>query len=159
MGAVAAHIQTRTRKTTTDWKTGFAIARAWRRLIIDWMPRPPAEWIAELEKLSEDMPEKPERPKSPGARGLLHEGPPPNEKDWEAFRLNNDKYEIEEAEYEIADKKYKAAFQNKLDEIKEAAAVGDEVTLGLLSDRPARRPGPRRQPSVTDDVSGARRTR
>ena len=41
LGSVAAQIQTRTGKTTADWKTGLAIGRAWKLLIHDWVPRPP----------------------------------------------------------------------------------------------------------------------
>ncbi len=47
---VAEFIQARTGKSASDdWKTGLAVGHAWKRLIHDWLPRPPAEWIAEAE--------------------------------------------------------------------------------------------------------------
>ncbi len=127
MGSLAAHIQTRTGKSASDdWKTGLAVGRAWKRLIFDWLAKPPAEWIAEVERLS-DMPEAPERPVPLVVRAATEEeekaylkGPQNFEKDLETFMIAFDKRE--------------AAFLKIRDEVKKAAGIGEEA-LGLLSDQ------------------------
>ncbi len=136
MGAVAAHIQTRTGKTPADWKTGLAIGRAWKRLITDWVPRPPAEWIAELERLSDDIPDAPERPVAPARGGLLV--PPASGEEWEAYRKNLRNFEKDQETFFIAFDKYEAAFRKIQIEVKKAAGIGEEA-LGLLSDQKNRR--------------------
>ncbi len=142
MGSVAAQIQTRTGKTAADWKTGVAIGRAWKRLIHDWLPGPPAEWIAELEQLSGDMPDAPvppEPPKEPIRGGLLV--PRASKEEWEAyeaerqdFKKKAEKYFVESTECKKAYDQYKAALLRKLDEFNKALEIGEEA-LGLLSDQ------------------------
>ena len=142
MGAVAAQIQTRTGKTAADWKTGLAIGRAWKRLITDWVPRPPAEWIAEMERLSDDLPDMPvppKLPKEPIRGGLLVPRAP--EEEWEAYEASlpdfikkAEKHFVKSAEYKRVYDQNKAALRRKLDEVKKAAEIGEEV-LGLLSDQ------------------------
>ncbi len=141
MGAVAAHIQTRTGKTTADWKTGLAIGRAWKRLITDWVPRPPAEWIAELERLSDDMPDMPVPPKPPKKprRGLIV--PRASEEEWEAYEASQqdfikdaENYFVASAEYTRVYDQNKAALRRKLEEFNKAIEIGEEA-FGLLSDQ------------------------
>ncbi len=142
MGSVAAQIQTRTGKTVADWKTGVAIGRAWKRLIHDWLPGPPAEWIAELERLSGDMPDAPvppKPPKEPIRGGLLY--PRASEEEWEAYEARKqdfltkaEKYFVESTECKKAYDQYKVAQRRKLDEFNKAVGIGEEA-LGLLSDQ------------------------
>ena len=142
MGSVAAQIQTRTGKTVADWKTGVAIGRAWKRLILDWVPRPPAEWIAELERLSDAIPEvpvPPEPPKEPIRGGLLVPRAP--EEEWKAYEASRPDFikkakmfVVEATECKKAYDQYKVAQRRKLDEFNKALEIGEEA-LGLLSDQ------------------------
>lgn len=143
LGSVAALIQTRTGKTAADWKTGVAIGRAWKRLITEWVPRPPAEWFAELTELPEDRLEMPERPEPPvkptGGRGLL--AGEQDEEEWKAYWAKQENYgekleiflnELNKYQKDLVQKD--TSRRKKAREINEAAAVGEEV-LGFLRDQ------------------------
>ena len=132
MGSVAAQIQTRTGKTVADWKTGLAVGRAWKRLIHDWLPRPPTELIAELDRLSDNIPDAPERPEAPARGGLLV--PPASDEEWEAYREGLQNFEKDLETFLIAFDEYQAEVRKIQDEVKKAAGIGEEA-LGLLSDQ------------------------
>ena len=121
-------IQARTGKSASDdWNTGLAVGRAWRRLIHDWLPRPPAEWIAKM-----DMPAAPEPPEEPARGGLLV--PRASEEEWAAYEAKKPNF-IKEAEaFLIESDERKAALRKMQDEVKKAAGIGEEA-LGLLSDQ------------------------
>ena len=132
MGSVAAQIQTRTGETTAGWKTGLAIYHAWKRLIHDWLPRPPTELIAELDRLSDNIPDAPERPEAPARGGLLV--PPASDEEWEAYREGLQNFEKDLETFLIAFDEYQAEVRKIQDEVKKAAGIGEEA-LGLLSDQ------------------------
>ena len=132
MGSVAAQIQTRTGKTVADWKTGLAVGRAWKRLIHDWLPRPPTELIAELDRLSDNIPDAPERPEAPARGGLLV--PPASDEEWEAYREGLQNFEKDLETFLIAFDEYQAEVRKIQYEVKKAAGIGEEA-LGLLSDQ------------------------
>ena len=132
MGSVAAQIQTRTGETTAGWKTGLAIYHAWKRLIHDWVPRPPGEFYAEVERLSDDMPDAPERPEVPARGGLLVR--PATDEEWEAYQKDSQNFEKDLETFMIAFDKREAALLKIRDEVKKAAGIGEEA-LGLLSDQ------------------------
>ena len=136
-------IQARTGKSASDdWETGVAVRHACKRLIHDWLPRPPAEWIAEMERLSDDIPDAPVPPKPPKEpiRGGLLVPRAPEEK-WEAYEAERqdflkkaEKYFAESTECKRAYDQYKTALRRKLDEFNKAVGIGEEA-LGLLSDQ------------------------
>ena len=130
LGSVAAQIKTRTGKTVADEKTRFAILFAWKRLVIDWAS--PVEWIADLERLSDEMPDAPKRPETPARGGLLV--PPASEAEWEDYREKLLKFEKDQETFFIAFDEYKDALGKIKDEVMNAVGVGEEV-LGLLSDQ------------------------
>ncbi len=142
MGSIASQIQTRKGKTAADWKTGVAIGRAWKRLINDWLPKPPAEWVAELERLFDAVPEAPvppQPPKEPIRGGLLVPRAP--EEEWEAYEAKKpdfitkaEKYFVKSAEFKRNYDQAKAALRRKIDEFNKALEIGEEA-LGLLSDQ------------------------
>ncbi len=135
MGSVAAQIQTRKGKTAADWTTGVAIGRAWKRLIHDWLPGPPAEWITEMERLIDDIPDAPvppEPPKEPIRGGLLVPRAP--EEEWEAYRERLQKYQKKLEAFLIDYDEHMAAFRKMQDEFNKAVEIGEEA-LGLLSDQ------------------------
>ncbi len=132
MGSVAAQIQTREGKTAADWKTGLAVGYAWKRLIHDWLPRPPAELIAEMERLSDNIPDAPERPEMPARGGLLVSRA--SEEKWEAYREELQNFEKDQDTFFIAYDEHKATLRKIQDEVKKAAGIGEEAALGLLSD-------------------------
>jgi hypothetical protein len=132
MGSVAAQIKTRKGKTAADWKTGLAIYHAWKRLIHDWVPRPPAEFYAEVERLFDDVPDAPKRPVEPARGGLLV--PRASEEEWEAYRESLPNFVKDCETFFIKFDKYKAASRKIEDEVKKAAGIGEEAALGLLSD-------------------------
>ena len=124
-------IQARTGKSASDdWKTGLAIGHAWKRLIHDWLPRPPAEWIAEVKLLSDAMPDAPERPEAPARGGLLVR--PATDEEWEAYREDSQNFEKDLETFLIAFDEHQAALRKIQDEVKKAAGIGEEA-LGLLS--------------------------
>ena len=126
-------IEARTGKSASDdWETGIAVGHAWKRLIHDWLPKPPAEWIAELERLSDDMPVAPERPEEPARGGLLV--PRASEEKREAHREKMKNFKKEEEAFSIAFDEREAALRKMQDEVKKAAGIGEEA-LGLLSDQ------------------------
>ncbi len=140
---VAEFIQARTGKSASDdWQTGYAIHHAWKRLIYDWLPKPRAEWIAELERLSDDMPDMPvppNPPKEPIRGGLLVPRAP--EEKWEAYEAERqdfikkaEKYFAESTKCKRVYDQNKAALRRKLDEFNKALEIGEEA-LGLLSDQ------------------------
>ncbi len=142
MGSVAAHIQTRKGKTVADWKIGVAVGYAWKRLIHDWVSIPSAKWIAELERLSDDIPDAPvppKLPKEPIRGGLLVQRAP--EEEWKAYKAERqdfkkkaDKYFAESAECKRIYDQNRAVLHRKLDEFRKAVGIGEEA-LGLLSDQ------------------------
>ena len=132
MGSVAAQIQTRKGKTVADWQTGLTVGHAWKRLIHDWLPKPPAEWIAEASWLSDAMSDAPERPKEPIRGGLLV--PRASEEEWEAYRKRLQKYQKNLETFLIEYDEHMAAFRKIQDEVKKALEIGEEA-LGLLSDQ------------------------
>ncbi len=133
MGAVAAHVQTRTGKSASDdWTTGLAVRHAWKRLIHDWLPRPPAEWIAEAEWLSDAMSDAPERPKEPIRGGLLVPRAPDEE--WETYRRRLQKYQKKLETFLIEYDEHLTAFRKHKHEFNKALEIGEEA-LGLLSDQ------------------------
>ncbi len=137
MGSLAAHIQTRTGKSASDdWKTGVAIGRAWKRLIHDWLPKPPAKWIAEAEWRSGAMSDAPERPKEPIRGGLLVPRAP--EEEWETYRRRLQKYQKKLETFLIEYDEHLAAFRKHKNEFNKALEIGEEA-LGLLSDQENRR--------------------
>jgi len=126
-------IQARTGESASDdWKTGLAVGRAWKRLIHDWLPRPPTELIAELERLSDNIPDAPERPEAPARGGLLV--PPASDEEWEAYREGLQNFEKDLETFLIAFDEYQAEVRKIQDEVKKAAGIGEEA-LGLLSDQ------------------------
>ncbi len=130
---VAEIIQERTGKSASnDWKTGLAVGHAWKRLIHDWLPRPPAEWIAEAEWRSDAMSDAPERPREPIRGGLLVPRAP--EEEWEAYRERLQKYQKKLEAFLIDYDEHMAAFRKIQIEVKKAAGIGEEA-LGLLSDK------------------------
>jgi hypothetical protein len=129
-GSVAAVIKTQTGKTATDWKTGLAISHAWKQLILDWVPRPPAEWVAELNTLRDDVPDRPVMPEEPVPGGLL--GPQTSEEDWEAFQGRLRHFNKDWSEYKKHFEQYDAAVEEKAAEIREASVAG-QGALRLLS--------------------------
>ncbi len=130
---VAEIIQGRNGKSASDdWNTGLAVGHAWKRLIHDWLPKPPAEWIAEGEWLSDAMSDAPERPKEPIRGGLLVPRAP--EEEWETYRERLQKYQKNLEAFLIDYDEHRAAFRKIQDEVKEAAGIGEEA-LGLLSDQ------------------------
>lgn len=142
MGSVASQIQTRKGKTAADWKTGVAIGRAWKRLIHDWLPKPPAEWVAELDRLFDAVPEAPvppKPPKEPIRGGLLV--PRASEEEWKAFEASRQDFIKDAKKHLVASTKHKrdydqarAALRRKLNEFNKALEIGEEA-LGLLSDQ------------------------
>ena len=144
---VAKIIQARTGKSASDdWKTGLAVGRAWKRLIHDWLPGPPAEWFAELERLSGDMPDAPvppKPPKEPIRGGLLY--PRASEEEWEAYEASRQDFIKDAQKHFVASTKQirvfaqnRAALRRKIDEFNKALEIGEEA-LGLLSDPKNRR--------------------
>ena len=126
-------IQARTGKSASDdWKTGLAVGRAWKRLIHDWLPRPPAEWIAEAEWRSGAMSDAPERPKEPIRGGLLVPRAP--EEEWEAYRGRLQKYQKKLETFLIEYDEHLAVFRKHKNEFNKAIEIGEEA-LGLLSDQ------------------------
>ena len=126
-------IQARNGKSASDdWKTGLAVRHAWKRLIHDWLPRPPAEWIAEAEWLSGAMSDAPERPKEPIRGGLLVPRAP--EEEWETYRRRLQKYQKKLETFLIEYDEHLAAFRRHRNEFNKALEIGEEA-LGLLSDQ------------------------
>ncbi len=126
-------IQTRNGKSASDdWNTGLAVRHAWKRLIHDWLPRPPAEWIAEAEWLSDAMSDAPERPKEPIRGGLLVPRAP--EEEWETYRRRLQKYQKKLETFLIEYDQHLAAFRKYRNEFNKALEIGEEA-LGLLSDQ------------------------
>ena len=131
-------IQERTGKSASDdWETGIAAGSAWKRLIHYWLPRPPAELIAEIERLSDNIPDAPERPEMPARGGLLVSRA--SEEKWEAYREELQNFEKDQDTFSIAYDKHKAAYRKILDEFKKAIGIGEEAALKLLSDKKNRR--------------------
>ena len=131
MAAVVEIIQARNGKSASDdWETGLAAGYAWRRLIRDWLPKPPAEWIAEAEWASDAMSDAPERPKEPIRGGLLVPRAP--EEEWEAYRERLQKYQKKLEAFLIEYDEHKAAYRKMRDEFNKAVGIGEEA-LGLLS--------------------------
>ena len=138
MVGAAEIIQARTGKSASDnWKTGIAVGSAWKRLIHDWLPRPPAKLIAEMERLSDNIPDAPERPEMPARGGLLVSRA--SEEKWEAYREELQNFEKDQDTFSIAYDKHKAAYRKILDEFKKAIGIGEEAALKLLSDKKNRR--------------------
>ncbi len=130
-------IQARTGKSASDdWKTGIAVGSAWKRLIHDWLSRPPAELIAEMERLSDNIPDAPEQPEMPARGGLLV--PRASEEEWEAHRESLPNFQKEAEAFFIAFDECRATLRKMQDEVEEAAGIGEEA-LGLLSDKKNRR--------------------
>ncbi len=130
-------IQARTGKSASDdWKTGIAVGSAWKRLIHDWLPRPPAELIAEMERLSDNIPDAPELPEMPARGGLLVSRA--SDEEWEAYGERLQNFEKDQDTFVIACDEHKAALRKIQDEFKKAAGIGEEA-LGLLSDKKNRR--------------------
>ncbi len=122
---VAEIIQARTGKSASDdWKTGLAVDRAWKSLIHDWLPRPPAVWIAELERLSDNIPVAPERPEAPARGGLQRE----------IYREELQNFKMDAEAFLIEYDEHMAAFRKMQDEFNKAVGIGEEA-LGLLSDQ------------------------
>ncbi len=133
MGSLAAHIQTRIGKSASDdWKTGLAVGHAWKRLIYDWLPRPPAERIAEAEWLSDAMSYAPERPKEPIRGGLLVPRAPDEE--WETYRERLQNFQKDMETFLDEFDEHIVAFRKTQDEFNKALEIGEEA-LGLLSDQ------------------------
>ena len=130
---VAKIIQARNGKSASDdWKTGLAVRHAWKRLIFDWLPKPPAEWIAEGEWLSDAMSDAPERPKEPIRGGLLVPRAP--EEEWETYRRRLQKYQKKLETFLIEYDEHLATFRKHKNEFNKAIEIGEEA-LGLLSDQ------------------------
>ena len=130
---VAEIIQARAGKSASDdWKTGLAVRHAWKRLIFDWLPKPPAEWIAEGEWLSDAMSDAPERPKEPIRGGLLVPRAP--EEEWETYRRRLQKYQKKLETFLIEYDEHLATFRKHKNEFNKAIEIGEEA-LGLLSDQ------------------------
>jgi hypothetical protein len=128
---VAEIVQERTGKSASDdWKTGVAVGRAWKRLIHDWLPSPPAELIAEMGRLSDAVPDRPERPEAPARGGLLVR--PATDEEWEAYEKGKQNFEKDLETFLIAFDKHDAAARKIEGEFNEAIGIGEE-TLGLLS--------------------------
>ena len=134
---VAEIIQERTGKSASnDWKTGLAVGHAWKRLIHDWLPKPPDEWIAEAEWRSDAMSDVPERPKEPIRGGLLVPRAP--EEEWETYRERLQEFQKKLEASLIENNKHMAAFRKIQDEVNKAFRIGEKA-LGLLSDQENRR--------------------
>ena len=106
------------------------VRHAWKRLIHDWLPKPPAEWIAEASWLSDAI--APERPKEPIRGGLLV--PRASEEEWEAYPEKLQKYQKELEAFLIEYGEHMAAYRKMQDEFYKAVGIGEEA-LGLLSDQ------------------------
>ncbi len=133
MVAVVEIIQARNGKSASDdWETGLAAGYAWRRLIYDWLPKPPAEWIAEASWRSDAMSNVPERPKVPARGGLLVPRAP--EEEWETYRERLQKYAKDQEAFFIEYDEHMAAFRKIQDDFNKALEIGEEA-LGLLSDQ------------------------
>ena len=125
-------IQERNGKSASDdWKTGLAILHAWKRQIRGWLPRPPDEWIAEVEWRSSAMSYAPERPKEPIRGGLL--APRAPEEEWEAYRKRLQKYQRDLDTFLIEYDEHQASFRKIQDEFNNAIGIGEEA-FELLSD-------------------------
>jgi hypothetical protein len=132
-GAVAAVIQTKTGKPTTDWKTGAAISRAWKQQILNWVPGLPAEWIAELHALPDNIPDAPVPPER--YAGGFKPGGPQSPEEWAAYHASWDAFNAENDIYLKAIKACRAAMNEKTAEANSAGQVGMEALedLGLLN--------------------------
>ncbi len=125
-------IQERNGKSASDdWETGLAAHHAWKRQIRGWLPRPPDEWIAEVEWRSSAVSNPPERPKEPIRGGLL--APRAPEEEFEVFRERLQKFHKDQESFLIGYDEHEAALRKMQDEVKKAAGIGKEA-LDLLRD-------------------------
>ncbi len=126
MVGAAEIIQARNGKSASDdWNTGLAVDHAWKRQIRGWLPRPPDEWIAEVEWRSSAMSYAPERPKEPIRGGLL--APRASEEEWEAYRKRLQKYQRDLDTFLIEYDEHQVAFRKIQDEFNNAIGIGEEA--------------------------------
>ncbi len=126
MVGAAEIIQERTGKTAfDDWRTGLAVRRAWKQLMLGQLCPPPDEMIAELERLSDAVPDKPERPVAPPRGGLLVRSA--TDEEWEAWREGEQNFEKDLKTFMIAFDEHEAEVRKIQDEVKKAVGIGEEA--------------------------------
>ena len=111
----------------SDWDTWNAVHAAWKRLIMEMAPKPPADFVQHVEQGHElpRPPERPIRPPSPGPSGLLKYFEKPDLEKAKAYAAKVAAFDKEDREY---DKRYARYLRKVEAHRRETQQWADRVT-------------------------------